>query len=48
MANEGKETGGSQFFLTFVPTQHLNGQHRVLGRVIEGLDVLENLQRIDP
>jgi cyclophilin family peptidyl-prolyl cis-trans isomerase len=48
MAHAGKDTGGSQFFLTFVPTPHLNGQHTVFGRVIEGLDVLANLQRIDP
>lgn len=41
-------TGGSQFFLTFRPTTHLNGQHTVFGRVIEGLDVLAKLQRRDP
>jgi peptidyl-prolyl cis-trans isomerase B (cyclophilin B) len=48
MAHAGKDTGGSQFFLTFVPTAHLNGQHTVFGRVIEGMDVLGKLQRIDP
>jgi cyclophilin family peptidyl-prolyl cis-trans isomerase len=42
------DTGGSQFFLTFRPTPHLNGAHTVFGRVIEGLDVLSDLQRIDP
>ncbi|REJ69659.1 MAG: peptidylprolyl isomerase [Planctomycetota bacterium] len=41
-------TGGSQFFLCFVPTQHLDGQHTVFGRVIEGLDVLAELQQRDP
>ena len=41
-------TGGSQFFLCFIPTSHLNGQHTVFGRVVEGLDVLSELQRINP
>ena len=48
MAHAGKDTGGSQFFLTFRRTSHLDGVHTVFGRVIEGLDVLEKLQRIDP
>lgn len=48
MAHAGKDTGGSQFFLTFVPTPHLNGRHTAFGRVIEGLDVLTKLQRVDP
>jgi cyclophilin family peptidyl-prolyl cis-trans isomerase len=48
MAHAGKDTGGSQFFLTFVPTPHLNGLHTAFGRVIEGMDVLAKLQRIDP
>ena len=41
-------SGGSQFFLTFVPTPHLDGQHTVFGRVIDGFDVLAKLQRIQP
>lgn len=48
MAHAGRDTGGSQFFLTFRPTTHLNGKHTVFGRVIEGLDVLAKLQRRDP
>jgi cyclophilin family peptidyl-prolyl cis-trans isomerase len=49
MANTGRrDTGGSQFFLTFVPTAHLDGKHTVFGRVVEGLDVLGNLQRCEP
>jgi cyclophilin family peptidyl-prolyl cis-trans isomerase len=48
MAHAGKDTGGSQFFLTFRPTTHLNGKHTAFGRVIEGMDVLAKLQRIDP
>ncbi len=43
-----KNTGGSQFFLTFVPTYHLDGIHTVFGRVIQGMDVLADLQRRDP
>jgi cyclophilin family peptidyl-prolyl cis-trans isomerase len=48
MAHAGRDTGGSQFFLTFIPTAHLNGRHTVFGRVVEGMDVLAKLQRIDP
>ena len=45
MAHAGKDTGGSQFFLTFRPTEHLDGKHTVFGRVIEGFDVLPLLMR---
>ncbi len=48
MAHAGRDTGGSQFFLTFQPTSHLNGKHTVFGRIIEGIDVLSRLERIDP
>ncbi len=48
MAHAGRDTGGSQFFLTFRPTPHLDGRHTVFGRVIEGFDVLPNVQKIDP
>ena len=48
MAHAGKDTGGSQFFITFGPTTHLNGLHTAFGRVIEGMDVLAKLQRRDP
>ena len=48
MAHAGKDTGGSQFFLTFRPTTYLNGRHTVFGRVIEGFDVLAKLQRVNP
>jgi cyclophilin family peptidyl-prolyl cis-trans isomerase len=47
MAHAGRNTGGSQFFLTFLPTPHLDGQHTVFGRVIEGMDVLAKLQRTE-
>lgn len=48
MAHAGRDTGGSQFFLTFRPTTHLDGRHTAFGRVIEGMDVLAKLQRRDP
>jgi cyclophilin family peptidyl-prolyl cis-trans isomerase len=49
MAHTGvRDTGGSQFFLTFLPTSHLDGVHTVFGRVIKGIDVLPKLQRRDP
>lgn len=48
MAHSGKNTGGSQFFLTFRPTPHLNKKHTAFGRVVEGMDVLAKLQRRNP
>jgi cyclophilin family peptidyl-prolyl cis-trans isomerase len=48
MAHAGRDTGGSQFFLTFVPTPNLDGLHTVFGRVISGMDVLAKIQRRDP
>jgi cyclophilin family peptidyl-prolyl cis-trans isomerase len=48
MAHAGRDTGGSQFFLTFRPTRHLDGQHTVFGRVVKGMDVLAKIQRRDP
>lgn len=48
MAHAGKDTGGSQFFLTFKRTAHLDGRHTVFGRVIEGIDVLGKIQRRNP
>ena len=47
MAHAGKDTGGSQFFLTFRPTEHLDGRHTVFGRVVEGFDVLPRLVRTE-
>ncbi|MGL4593297.1 MAG: peptidylprolyl isomerase [Thermoguttaceae bacterium] len=48
MAHAGPNTGGSQFFMTFVPTSMLDGKHTAFGRIVEGMDVLADIQRIDP
>jgi cyclophilin family peptidyl-prolyl cis-trans isomerase len=42
------DTGGSQFFITFRPTPHLDGKHTVFGRVVRGIEVLARLQRREP
>ena len=48
MANAGPGTNGSQFFITFAATPWLDGLHTVFGRVIDGLDVLDAITRVDP
>ncbi len=48
MANAGPGTNGSQFFVTFVDTPWLDGRHAVFGQVTDGIEVLDQLQRIDP
>ena len=48
MANKGPNTNSAQFFITYAPQYGLDNKHSVFGKLIEGMDVLENLKPRDP
>jgi len=48
IANAGADTGSCQFFITLAPQPDLDGRYTVIGRVIEGLEVLQSLTERDP
>ena len=48
MANAGRDTNGSQFFITFGPFPHLNGGYTIFGQVVKGMEVVNGLTRRDP
>ena len=46
MANSGPHTNGSQFFITYKSARHLDGKHTVFGRLVGGVDVLAEMERV--
>jgi len=48
MANAGRDTNGSQFFITFAPAEFLNGDYTIFGKVTSGMDVVNAITLRDP
>lgn len=47
MAHAGKDTGGSQFYITYDAFPHLDGVHTVFGKIVEGMDIVDKIQQGD-
>jgi len=48
MANAGRDTNGSQFFITFGPQAYLNGNYTIFGQIVQGMDVVKSITLRDP
>ncbi len=48
LSNGDANSGGSQFFICYIPTYNLNGKHTAFGRVVKGIDVIGNLTKVNP